>query len=677
MAEFALGGDTGGHSWNNAIAHATHEENVEKFGAETARDYLRKEIRSFIQEQKGQESQWSLTLQDGRMITETGVSLDEMTANITQGRYASLVPENIKATAPLEAATLREATRLAVEGAEKIILPEQHLDGEGNIVTRYLSVWTKNAADPTRFDGSRIDLGKNIRIEDVRTGTSFTAFEQQESISFHQHAHQKQAFVLAIHANATDSFTGIKNAMVTKIHRSHQETYSRPLEPVPREPQQKQTMRQESRRAAMVTDIPSRVLRDSRETVRGVAVYLRNKKSQKAIHETGMVGRVHSIERGRERTPERLTIAKIREKPVRVIETINKRHSEMRVDARAIVLIAQIGTLTHAAPVLLARLGEPLPIPVRAFEKSIRRHGEKELRITNYELRNRKKRKNNAVLGKRESGEAKVEGKSPPDGEAGKKEKINVEHIAKTKEQSKRVKRGGEKWIKTVAAAEILAPIATEKRERRVRKRLRRIMRRAEHVLERKNLPKREKKLWVVLAVVARELASQGQLLSRSKKEERKVTKPGFKRAKPGFVENMQSLERESIVGVRFALAVWALLHHANLLSTGGKLATVSGDKIRLDPRLRGDDKKSDRKAVKIEMDRNESFTPWVLLSIIQYLTAIREQGMQTNQTNSTRPPSLRSGVSGQANTTNTTNQQIKIVQGILPQQAVIFAYAS
>ena len=236
MAEFALGGDNGGHSWNNAIAHATYEENVEKFGAETARDYLRKDIRSFIQEQKGQESQWSLTLQDGRMITETGVSLDEMTANITQGRYASLVPENIKATAPLEAATLREATRLAVEGAEKIILPEQHLDGEGNIVTRYLSVWTKNAADPTRFDGSRIDLGKNIRIEDVRTGTSFTAFEQQESISFHQHAHQKQAFVLAIHANATDSFTGIKNAMVTKIHRSHQETYSRPLEPVPREP---------------------------------------------------------------------------------------------------------------------------------------------------------------------------------------------------------------------------------------------------------------------------------------------------------------------------------------------------------------------------------------------------------------------------------------------------------
>ena len=72
MAEFALGGDTGGHSWNNAIAHATHEENVEKFGAETARDYLRKDIRSFIQEQKGQESQWSLTLQDGRMITETG-----------------------------------------------------------------------------------------------------------------------------------------------------------------------------------------------------------------------------------------------------------------------------------------------------------------------------------------------------------------------------------------------------------------------------------------------------------------------------------------------------------------------------------------------------------------------------------------------------------------------------
>ena len=185
----------------------------------------------------------------------------------------------------------------------------------------------------------------------------------------------------------------------------------------------------------MVTDIPSRVLRDSRETVRGVAVYLRNKKSQKAIHETGMVGRVHSIERGRERTPERLTIAKIREKPVRVIETINKRHSEMRVDARAIVLIAQIGTLTHAAPVLLARLGEPLPIPVRAFEKSIRRHGEKELRITNYELRNRKKGRimRCSVSGSRGR---QGRGKSRPTARQ-EKGKINVEHIAKTKNKAR------------------------------------------------------------------------------------------------------------------------------------------------------------------------------------------------------------------------------------------------
>ena len=160
--EFAPAADA--HSWNNGLAHATFEDNVENHGQETALQLLRKDIRSWIRERKGQSHSWSLFVRDGQMITESGVSLSEMTRNITDGPNSHLVPEHIKATAPLEGATIKEATRLAATGAERIILPEQHLDASGKVVSRYLSVWTKNASDPTRYDGSRIDLGKNVSI---------------------------------------------------------------------------------------------------------------------------------------------------------------------------------------------------------------------------------------------------------------------------------------------------------------------------------------------------------------------------------------------------------------------------------------------------------------------------------------------------------------------------------
>ncbi|MDP1722282.1 MAG: hypothetical protein Q8L37_03665 [Candidatus Gottesmanbacteria bacterium] len=651
MAEFALAGDEGGHSWNNALAHATYAENVATLGEETARQYLRADIRSWIQEQKGQESQWSLTLRDGKMMTETGVSLDEMTANITQGRYSSLVPENIKATAPLEAATLREATRLAVEGAEKIILPEQHLDQDGNIVSRYLSVWTKNASDPTRYDGSRIDLGKNIRIEDVRTGTSFTAFEQQDSVSFHQHAHQKQAFVLAIQSNANNSFAEIKNAMVTKIHRSHQETYSRLPEEVPQERQQKQASTQENYRQDMLTDISSRVLHDTRETVRDVAVYLRSKKIQREMHGEGVVKRANVLEGRRGQPSERITLAKIREKPVSVVELTAKRHVQMQRDARALSVIAETGLAMHAAPVLLARIAEQLPTPVRAVEKSIARHAKKELRRKNKELRKAKRevKKNRlasqeVVLRSWETKELKARRK---------RLKLHLEVTAEgriftfndrdKRKRKERRKMNMEKGIKKVAAAELLTPIILEKREKQQIRKLYQMIRRAERTLDRMRMPRREKIVWVKLAVADTEFAkfaSQGSA-SRSEKEKRVLRKPGFRRAKPGFAEDVRLQERMVFVGVRFAWMVWMIL--------GRKEAGTSKSTF-IRHRLASQDD--------VLQDKEE--TPWVLLSIIHYLTALREQGAQNT-----------------TNTTNTTNRQMKKRKNLLPQHAVIFAYAS
>lgn len=664
MAEFGIASDSGGHTWNNALAHATYEENVEKHGVQVAQEYLRKDIRSFIQEQKGQDSEWSLSLRGGQMVTETGVSLEEMTANITQGRYASLVPENIKATAHLEAATLREATRLAVEGAEKIILPEQHLDTDGNIVSRYLSVWTKNASDPTRYDGSRIDLGKNVRIEDVRTGTSFTAFEQQNTIAFRQDPNHKQAFALAIHTNTSNSFAEIKNEIVIKIHRSHQETYSRPLDSVPRQRQQTQTIPQESHRVGTLTDVSSSVFRDSRETARTVAIYLRNKKTQHEVHADGGVKRDAAIARNSERTSQRLTVATIREAPVRVGELVVKRHGQMRIDARAIGVIAETGVAIHAAPILLARLSEKVPAPIKALEKSLRRHERKVRKVPHFAKATRGRREApsfaNATEGRREAGEIRIEVKRKK--EKGKKgfQKVQllrsegIEPLRKTKESKRRLKRRHEKGDKRVAVAETLTPIASERKDRQAGRRLRRAMRRAERIIERRPLPKQEKKLWAALVLAAAEFKPSvlpHESPSQNKKVERELKNPGFQRAKPGLVERTYSDERAIASGVRFALIVWMMVNHAHIPPVESKLATFISTK---DGR-----KRRGAKLVHPKGEEKES-TPWVLLSIIYYLTALREQGM-VNTTN----------------VTNTTNQQNKTTQRTLPHYAVIFAYAS
>ena len=112
MAEFAVADD--GHSWNNALAHETFADNVRAHGQERALELLREDIRSWIRERKGENHPWSLTVRDGQMVTDTGVSLQTMTNNITDGPHSDLVPEHIKATAPVEAATLEEATHLEI-----------------------------------------------------------------------------------------------------------------------------------------------------------------------------------------------------------------------------------------------------------------------------------------------------------------------------------------------------------------------------------------------------------------------------------------------------------------------------------------------------------------------------------------------------------------------------------
>ena len=374
--EFAPAADA--HIWNNGLSHATFEDNVENHGQEAALQLLREDIRSWIRERKGQSHQWSLYVRDGQMITQTGVSLQEMTINITSGPHSDLVPDTIKATVPLEAATLGEATKLAVAGAERIVFPEQHVDSSGKVVARYLSVWTRNIADRTRYDGTRIDLGENIRIEDVRTGTSFAAFEVNEDITFHQHREQKHAFVLEVKNDGKRSFEAVEKAVITTIHRSHQEVYLQDYHAdtshkeesrrwVQSQPQAQSEV--SDRHTGALIDIPRAVVRDTAETVRGVAIFLRGKGRQTEFNARRRV-------RKEERQSERLTLKKIREMPVRIVETIEKRHVEIRKKVALLGVIAETVVAIHAVPVIVGALAETLPPSVRAVEKSIRQDPE-------------------------------------------------------------------------------------------------------------------------------------------------------------------------------------------------------------------------------------------------------------------------------------------------------------
>ena len=137
--------------------------------------------------------------------------------------------------------------------------------------------------------------------------------------------------------------------------------------------------------------------------------------------------------------------------------------------------------------------------------------------------------------------------------------------------ERKRVKRSKENGIKKIAAASEKIPSALKKRESQEKRRLRRVVE--------KSLRRYKKKE-----------------LRRSEKRETKKD------------SSIQRKEREAVAGMVFGWMVWVILEKKNILS----------------------EKIVSKKRVYKERNKQEP-TPWVLLSIIWYLTAIREQGMRNN----------------------------------------------
>ncbi|MBI3343087.1 hypothetical protein HY032_02945, partial [Candidatus Gottesmanbacteria bacterium] len=296
---------------------------------------------------------------------------------------------------------------------------------------------------------------------------------------------------------------------------------------------------------------------------------------------------------------------------------IRKEYDARRTARNSLHIVAETRVAVHAVPVVLKRLAEKLPTQVRAVEKSIRRYKKRELRIKKYELRRGKKReieKDSEKVNplKTERVEPLRWGKEWKGRK--RRTKINREMHAGNlryaagvrvgrKEQGRQAKRGRENGIKKVAAASKMIPSASESGipfvfAKENRQRLRRLMRRAQPILEVKNVSKKEKRLWVAIAVAV------GEFVQKEKK-------PELKRSKLRVEEVTRKPERITIAGVRVGWMLWMLLFGEH----GPKNFPLS--------------KKQGETLNTKNIAKDSEAAPWILLSIIYYLTAIREQGMR------------------------------------------------
>lgn len=256
--------------------------------------------------------------------------------------------------------------------------------------------------------------------------------------------------------------------------------------------------------------------------------------------------------------------------------------------------------------VMERRIDEKHAVETKAVKKSIERHAKKELRRKNKELRKVKRET------KKDS--VKVQ---PLRSE-------RVEPLRAAKERKARIKRSREIGVKKVAAAKILTPMEMskpDKQERREKNRLRRSVEKSVRRHKKKELRRKAKR--------------------EAKKIPVKVQPLKTERVEP-FIERKQSIhrkEREAVVGMVFGWVVWMMLmrrHNETPKNVfiRSHLANLQGATLR--------------------SRENQEETPWILLSIIYYLTAIREQAMHNYPVGS-----------------------INSAQQTLPQYAVIFAYAS
>jgi hypothetical protein len=287
--------------------------------------------------------------------------------------------------------------------------------------------------------------------------------------------------------------------------------------------------------------------------------------------------------------------SKLREMSIRILPMIQERHKEMIRAKKTFVAVRETGIGVGAVPFILSVLAKDLPKPVRAVEKSIRRHERKvrevrEVRkVRNVKkarensvkvqpwktervepFKNRKKEKRRKKLGKRRSGEWRVEKSVNPEAIA---DKLTLFVREKVKVKKRRVKG------------------VNRKQERQA-----------------------------VRQIEA--MVKKGQVVKKEKNQKRGI----------------EAREKVIYKRLRFAWRIYELLKTERTFRIKKNRSSIASTK-----------KHSETPAQR-EPPR------WILLSIIWYLTMIREAGMQS------------------------TNQQVsQLASPVLPmhQQGVIFAFSS
>lgn len=390
---------------------------------------------------------------------------------------------------------------------------------------------------------------------------------------------------------------------------------------------------------------------------------------------------------------ERLSLDKIRKKPTRLAELINTRHREMKKTAASIGIIAETGIAVHAAPLLLAELAKELPKPMKAVEKSIRRHREKvrKSRLQARQVRDVRKRRMEVVTShkgrkKKASGHMEVIGG------------LHIHRVGEKQKQKikKRRRSSIEIGINKIAVASEMTPIAIENREKRKKlklqprqpelkstsvnlheqslthasptierrarrlaatkehhKRLRWTMRRAERAIEGKRLSTGEKKSWVAIAVAVSEFVRETKRGNREEKK-KNVIRTIEKRSEASRFADTRAYRR--LVGVQLGLLIYQLLFlekYQNMVSR------------KIDNR---------NQTNTVEQLLLHEVTPWILLSIIWYMAMIREKKVY-----SSHPPAGRAGfiVHRKKNKSKFKSNNFMLTGLQLPNQAIIFAYGS
>lgn len=408
-----------------------------------------------------------------------------------------------------------------------------------------------------------------------------------------------------------------------------------------------------------VGDIGGRVINNTRETVQQVFKLFTDE--QKLQNTKGRVlglpvvrgmrsllSRDGVKEHRSEKPTERLTLEKIREKPMRIGEIVRKRQKEMRQTITALAIAVDTRVGIAAIPLLIGALAKELPQSVKAVEKSIGRHERRKRRVKHSELR---------IMGKRKE-KKMFSGRRVFDRRSG--------EVVRT--QSKIEKRSHnfqERRVRKTSEMKRATEIRKLKPKKRKRIQLAELARRKERMVGVTRKKEREKgppegsvqRIDIVLHKTLVRLARKITYMEgQRKKKDRKRSKEKFflhvfeavrQQKNEKIILDKKETRREIVTRYSFAWVLWLLQESNSIRSmfdpSNNKNLQQTEKLLQTEPRQ------------------------WILLSIIWYLSMIREQKAYSIQ-----HTAYRKKKKSKFKSNNLTLTGLH-----LPNQAIIFAYGS